>query len=86
MEDSLQSELLIEQIRSVIKEEIKSMMEERLIAPAEAIKLFKPKISKQSLTKWTDAGLIPVRRVGGRIFYRISDILNAGAKIKKYQR
>jgi len=81
---------LIEQIREVVRAEVKSERQkeigEKLLSPAEACKLFKPNISKVSLGKWTANGLIPMQKIGGRVFYKTSDILEAGTKLKKYKR
>ena len=76
----------IQKNRGIVREEIKILLAERLYAPSEAIKLFNPVITKVTLQKWTDKGLIPEQRIGGRIFYKYSDILDAGAITKKYKR
>lgn len=59
---------------------------DKLYSPSEACKMFVPAISKPTLSKWTDEGLLPVSRLGGRLFYRHADLLTAGSNRKKYSR
>ena len=80
---------LIYQIRLAVKEEMRAtgngQDSEKLISPAEACKLFEPAISKVTLAKWTNEGLIPMQKIGGRVFYKQSDIIEAGTKLKRYK-
>jgi hypothetical protein len=75
--------ITVEQLVSHLSDFIQK---DRLYSPAEACKLFQPSISVQTLKKWTDAGLIPMQRLGGRIFYRYGNIVTAGANLNKYSR
>jgi hypothetical protein len=79
---------LIEQIRAVVKQEIKAeqQADEKLLSVAEACKLFKPAISRQTLTNWTKEGLIPMSKYNGKNFYKLSDILEAGTTLKRYKK
>ena len=76
--------------RSIIKEELqaqqKLQLEEKLLSPAEACKLFQPAISKQTLAAWTSQNLLQDHRFGGRVFYKYSEIIEAGKKLKRYQK
>jgi hypothetical protein len=80
----------LSKVREMFREEnlIKQKKEEgeKLLSPAEAVKLFKPKISKVTLAKWTSDGRLQVQRIGGRLFYRHGEILSAGCSLKKYKR
>jgi hypothetical protein len=60
--------------------------DERLLSPSEACKLWVPNISLPTLRLWSDRGLVPRIRLGGRIFYRKSDILSATTSVKKFSR
>lgn len=60
--------------------------EEKLFSAADACKLFSPAIAKSTLHQWTAEGLIPVYRIGGRIFYKYSEVIEAAKRIKKYDR
>jgi hypothetical protein len=81
---------LLQSLRSVIKEVIQAEqlndLQEKLLSPAEACKIFQPKISKPTLASWSDKGLITERRMGGRIFYRYSELIEAAKTLKKYKK
>ena len=81
---------LLQSLRSIIKEEIQAEqlndLKEKLLSPAEACKVFQPKISKPTLTKWSDNNLIPERRIGGRIFYKYSELVEAAKNLQKYKK
>jgi len=79
---------LLAHLREIVKEELKAkeqQQEERLLSPAEACKLFSPSVSKLTLSRWTADGLIQVQKIGGRLYYRLSDIIEAGTRLKKYK-
>ena len=80
---------LLAQFRAIIKEEIKAEQKqesEKLISGSEACKLFDPAISIVTLVKWVKDGHLGNYRVGGRIYYKSSEIIEAGKTIKKYKR
>jgi len=81
-------EEFIELFRSVIKEELKNLQsdkEEQLLSPAQTCKIFKPSISKTTLKSWTDQGLLIDHRIGGRVFYKLSEILEKSKTLKRYK-
>lgn len=52
----LSPDQLLELLRPMIKEQMREVIseqEERFLSPAEACKLFKPAITKATLTSWT---------------------------------
>jgi hypothetical protein len=59
---------------------------DQLYSPEKACKLFNPAISKVTLKKWCDAGLIEFKKLGGRIYFKHSDIISAGSRLKRYKR
>ena len=79
---------LIEQIRVVVRAEIKAEHQreakDTLVSPAQACEMFTPKISLVTLSKWTKDGLIPSQKIGGRVWYKQSDLLSAGTKLRRY--
>jgi len=79
---------LVARIREVVKQELaaghQNKGDEKLLSPAEACKLFAPAISKMTLTRWTSEGLIPMQKIGGRVWYKHSDVIAAGSKLKRY--
>jgi hypothetical protein len=79
---------LVEVFRPMIKEEIdkiKSKDEERLISPSETCKLFVPTITKATLTSWTNQGLLDQYRIGGRVYYKKSEVVEKTKKLCKYR-
>lgn len=80
--------LLVQALRPIIQEEIKAALEkepEQLLSPAEVCKRFVPKLSKTTLTKWADQGLIERHQMGGRTFYRLSEVLQKSKTLKRYK-
>lgn len=81
---------LLQQFREIVKEEIEvadqNKIGEKLLSVVEATKLFVPKITRQTLSAWTNEGLIPMRKIGGSNYYKYSDIISAGKTLKKYKR
>jgi hypothetical protein len=80
---------LLEMFRPIIQSELKKLKDEqpeKLLSPAEVCKLFQPPISKVTLTAWTEQGKLQDRRIGGRIFYKQSEILAALVTLKKYRK
>ena len=61
-------------------------VEEILISPSEACKLFQPSISLVTLASWTKDGHLISQKIKGRVFYKKSQILDAGTKLKRYKK
>lgn len=81
-------EELISLFRDVIKEELVKLQTdkvEKLLSPAETCKIFQPKISKTTLKSWTDQGLLSDHRIGGRVFYKLSEVLEKSKTLKRYR-
>jgi hypothetical protein len=79
---------LVELFRPILKEEVKSIVdskEEALLSPAETCKVFVPSITKATLNTWTKKGMIQEHRIGGRVFYKRSEIIEKSIKLKKYK-
>ncbi len=86
--NGITAEQLVDLFRPMIREEVQlviSQQEEKLISPAEACKLFKPAITKATLTSWTKQGFLQEHRIGGRVFYRQSEILASTITLGKYK-
>jgi hypothetical protein len=86
--NGISSEQLIELLRPMIRDEVRrvfSEQEEKLISPKEACKLFKPAITKATLTSWTEKGWLQEHRIGGRVYYLQSEILASTLKLGKYR-
>ena len=76
MEAVILSPIPLEQLKAeltnIVRNELiqshKQDLEEKLLAPSEACKLFQPKISKVTLANWTKDGKLTVHKLGGRIY------------------
>lgn len=81
---------LLSRVREIVLEVVKQNQEEKLqatlLSASEACQLFKPKISKATLHEWTKRGLIPVYRIGGRIFYKYSEVIDSAKRLRKFDR
>lgn len=82
--------ILRSEIQEIIRTELmsreKADLEEKLLSPAETCKLFQPNISKVTLAKWTSEGRIQEHRIGGRVYYKYSDIMASLQTLKKYKK
>jgi len=72
---------LIPHIQAILGEQER----DKLLSPTDACKMFIPAISTKTLARWTKDGLIVVQRVGGRLYYKHSDLLTAGSTLKRYK-
>jgi hypothetical protein len=83
-------EELVACFQKVIKEEIfqkeQEAILEKLLSPEETRKLFTPPISKVTLHHWAKAGKIKQYRIGSRVFYKYSEVLDSLVHLKKYGR
>jgi hypothetical protein len=71
--------LIVEAIREALQEK-----EEKLLSPAEVCKIFVPAISKTTLAAWTKQGLLKEYRIGGRVYYKFSEIIERRKTISRY--
>ena len=79
---------LVEIFRPMVQQEIlkiKGEQEERLLSPADVCQMFQPAISKVTLKAWSDLGKLNEHKIGRRVFYKQSEILEAATRLKKYQ-
>jgi len=76
--------------QKIIKEEISKKDQEatleKLLSPEETRKLFSPAVSKVTLHHWAKQGRIKQHRLGGRVFYKYSEVLDSLVHLKKYGR
>jgi hypothetical protein len=73
--------MIIEAIREVLQEK-----EEKFLSPAEVCKKFVPAISKTTLASWTKQGLLTEHRIGGRVYYKMSEVVNGRKTISRYSK
>lgn len=83
-------EELASMFQKVIKEEIarkdQELTLEKLLSPEETRKMFAPPISKVTLHHWAKAGKLKQHRIGSRVFYKYSEVLDSLVQLKKYGR
>jgi hypothetical protein len=83
-------ELLTNCIRSIIPEIVSQLnpvaFEEKLLSVEEACNVFVPAISRQTLNNWTKENVLKSCKIGGRVFYKRSQIIEAADRIKKYKK
>ena len=85
---SIELPVLIESLRSVIRDEIqasklKEMDEEKLLSPNEVLKLLS--ISRPTLISWTRKGSLKEYRMGSTIYYKRSEIMGSLISLEKYK-
>lgn len=82
-------EEFMHQLKQLIREELlqeqKSDLQERLISPEQSCQVFEPSISKVTLNKWEKAGYLKMYRIGGRTYFRRSEIIDAAKTFVKYR-
>ena len=71
--------MIMDAIREVLQEK-----EEKFLSPAEVCKKFEPAISKTTLASWTKQGYLTEYRIGGRVFYKMSEVFKSVKILKKY--
>jgi hypothetical protein len=72
--------MIMDAIREVLQEK-----EEKFLSPAEVCKKFEPAISKTTLASWTKQGLLTEYRIGGRVYYKMSEVFKSVKTLKKYK-
>ena len=83
-------EAILPELRLIIQEENKKQslqeLQEKFLSIDEARKLFNPIVSRGTLYNWMDAGLIESYSIGGKRYFKYSELIESIQKIKKYKR
>ncbi len=58
---------------------------DKLISSTEARALFSPVISKSTLQRWCNNGLVIKRRTGGKVVFKKSEVELAAKKLRTYK-
>lgn len=86
---TLSPETFFQSIRAIIKEEIKaeavSDLQEKLLSPEEACKMFVPKVTKPTLEAWSKNGPLTKHYIGGRVFYKYSELMESLKTLQRYK-
>ena len=92
------SDILINSVRDAIVPEIQQLIEsafkkhssealaEKFLSVDEARKMFQPEIARGTLYNWCDAGYLNSFSIGGKRYFKYSELVDAVQKIKKYSR
>ena len=77
-------------LQKVVKTEIKNQqheeLQEKLLSPEQTRKLFDPEISRGTLHNWVEAGHLKKYHIGGRTWFKYSEVMSAITSLKKYSR
>ena len=83
-------EAILPEIRSIIQGELKNRnaeeLQEKFISRDEACKMFSPPVSRVTLYNWEKGELIKSYSIGGKRFFKYSELLEAIQRVKKYER
>jgi hypothetical protein len=81
---------LTDLFQNLIRQEVRAKqsedLQEKLLSPKETCKLFNPAISLVTLDTWADKGLLIKYHIGGRTYYKYSEVIGALQSLKRYQR
>lgn len=77
-------------LSSIVRDEIRAKdqqdLQEKLLSPEEACKLFVPAISIATLNNYAKEGLVKKHYLGRLTFYKYSELIGSLKSIKKYSR
>lgn len=77
-------------LQNIVRQEIRAKqtedLQEKLLSPRETAKLFNPKVSLVTIDAWAAKGFIRKHYIGGRVYYRYSEIIEAIETIRPYMR
>lgn len=80
------SDVIRDIIRSEIQDKERACLNEKLLSPRETCQLFNPSISRVTLINWTKQGRLKEHRLGGRVYYKYSEVIEAAKNIKRYKK
>jgi hypothetical protein len=76
-------------LRKIVHQELTQIVdkqEDRFLSPKEVCERFIPKLSKTKLASWTEQRLLQEYRLGGRVFYLFSEIVEKAKTLKRHKR
>lgn len=80
---------LMNNLKEVVREELmafkRAELQEKLLSASETCKLFQPAISRVTLNAWTAAGHLKKHSIGGRIYYKQGEVMEAAKVIQRYK-
>lgn len=79
-------QLISECVNDCLQKAATAQTEEKMLSPKQALKLFNPAPSIATLAAWEKRGLLKKYYLGGRTFFKQSEIIEAAKQLKKYKR
>lgn len=83
-------EAILPELRQIIQEEnkrkVSEELQEKFLSIDEGRKMFQPAVSRGTLYNWEAQGYIQSYLIGGKRFFKYSELIEAVQKIKKYKR
>ena len=83
-------EAIFPELRSIIQEELRNKCSEELtekfLSVSEAQRMFEPPVSRGTLYNWETSGKIQSYLIGGKRFFKYSELIESVQRIKKYQK
>lgn len=73
-------------IEGALKKIASEELAEKFLSVDEARKLFDPEVSRGTMYNWENAGYIQSYLIGGKRYFKYSELLEAVQRIKKYSR
>ena len=77
---------LMDAVRAVVREELKHQHEteqsDKLLTEREAVKLLK--VTPPTLWKWVNAGRLQKHKIGGRVYFKYSEIMERIENLQPY--
>jgi hypothetical protein len=73
-----------EVIKEIISDAIQKEMNEVYLKPSEVCKMFRPNISRQTLSRWVANGLIQKCVIGSATCFKLSDVKAAVKSMQRY--
>src|SRR5688500_7263273 len=77
-------------LRDIVREEIqltsnRANAADEFISVKELQILFKPSVSRVTIDSWSSKGLLNKHLIGGRVYFRKSEVLESLTTLKKYK-
>src|SRR5678815_4920541 len=83
-------EAILPELRSIIQQELRNKyseeLREKFLSVSEAQKMFEPPVSRGTLYNWETDGKIQSYLIGGKRFFKYSELIDAVQRVKKYQK
>src|SRR5438270_6475176 len=69
-----------------IREKNQEELQEKFLSPDQTRKMFDPVVSLVTLNSWAEKGFLNKHYIGGRTYYKYSEVIEAVKTLRKYSR